>query len=47
MQSQMLAMLTIAQGTSVVVENVFENRFQIVDELKRMGAKIKVEDIRL
>ncbi len=43
MQSQMLAMLTIAQGTSVVVENVFENRFQIVDELKRMGAKIKVE----
>ncbi len=43
MQSQMLAILTIAEGTSVVVENVFENRFQIVDELKRMGANIKVE----
>jgi len=43
MQSQMLALLSIAEGTSVVVENVFENRFQIVDEFKRMGAKIKVE----
>ncbi len=43
MQSQMMALLTIARGSSVVVENVFENRFQIVDELKRMGAKIKVE----
>jgi len=43
MQSQMLAILTIAQGTSVIVENVFENRFQMVDELKRMGAKVKVE----
>ncbi len=43
MQSQMLALLSIADGTSVVVENVFENRFQIVDEFKRMGAKIKVE----
>ncbi|MEA1961521.1 MAG: UDP-N-acetylglucosamine 1-carboxyvinyltransferase [Bacillota bacterium] len=43
MQSQMLALLSTAEGTSVVVENVFENRFQIVDEFKRMGAKIKVE----
>lgn len=43
MQSQMMALLAIADGTSVVVENVFENRFQIVDELKRMGARIKVE----
>lgn len=43
MQSQMLAILTIAEGTSVIVENVFDNRFQVVDELKRMGAKIKVE----
>lgn len=43
MQSQMLALLSIAEGTSVVVENVFENRFQIVDEFKRMGARIKVE----
>lgn len=43
MQSQMLSVLTIAEGTSVIVENVFDNRFQMVDELKRMGAKIKVE----
>ncbi len=43
MQSQMMALLCISQGSSIIVENVFENRFQIVDELKRMGAKIKVE----
>ena len=43
MQSQMMALLTRAEGTSVIVENVFENRFQIVDELKRMGARIKLE----
>lgn len=43
MQSQMMSMLTLAGGHSVIVENVFENRFQIVDELIRMGAHIKVE----
>ncbi len=43
MQSQMMSLLCLADGASVIVENVFENRFQIVDELKRMGAKIKVE----
>lgn len=43
MQSQMMSLLSIAEGTSVIVENVFENRFQIVDELKRMGARIKLE----
>lgn len=43
MQSQMMALLTLADGHSVIVENVFENRYQIVDELKRMGARIKVE----
>ncbi len=43
MQSQMMALLCRSQGSSVIVENVFENRFQIVDELKRMGANIKVE----
>jgi UDP-N-acetylglucosamine 1-carboxyvinyltransferase len=43
MQSQMMALLCHAQGSSIIVENVFENRFQIVDELKRMGARIKVE----
>ncbi len=43
MQSPMLALLSIADGTSVIVENVFENRFQIVEELNRMGAKIRLE----
>ncbi len=38
-----LAMLSLAFGTSVFVENIFENRFKYVDELKRMGAKINVE----
>lgn len=43
MQSQMMALLSLGRGSSMIVENVFENRFQIVDELKRMGANIKVE----
>jgi UDP-N-acetylglucosamine 1-carboxyvinyltransferase len=43
MQSQFMSLLSLAEGTSVIVENVFENRFQVVDELKRMGARIKVE----
>lgn len=43
MQSQMMSLLCLAKGSSIIVENVFENRFQIVDELKRMGAKVKVE----
>ncbi len=38
-----LAMLSKAEGTSVIVENIFENRFRYVDELKRLGAKIKIE----
>ncbi len=36
-------MLTIAKGTSVVTENIFENRFKFVQELKRMGAKVNQE----
>lgn len=43
MQSQMMAMLSTVPGTSLITENIFENRYQVVDELKRMGAKIKVE----
>ncbi len=43
LQSQVMAMLVTVNGTSVITENIFENRFQLVDELKRMGAKIKVE----
>ncbi|MPN30373.1 UDP-N-acetylglucosamine 1-carboxyvinyltransferase [bioreactor metagenome] len=43
MQAQFMAMMTIAHGTSIVSETVFENRFMHVDELKRMGAEIKIE----
>lgn len=38
-----LAMLSLAKGTSIIVENIFENRFRYVDELKRLGANIRVE----
>lgn len=38
-----ISMLTLAGGTSVFVENIFESRFRYVDELRRMGAKIKTE----
>ena len=43
LQAPMLSLLTIAKGTSIVTETIFENRFKHVDELFRMGAKIKVE----
>ena len=42
MQVQMLALATMAQGTSVVVENVFENRFTHAGDLNRMGASVMV-----
>ncbi len=38
-----ISMLTVADGTSVFVENIFENRYRYVDELVRLGAKIKTE----
>ena len=43
MQAQFMALMTVAQGTSIITETVFENRFMHVDELKRMGANIKIE----
>ena len=43
MQPQMTAVLALAQGTSIVAESIFENRFKYIDELVRMGASIKVE----
>ena len=43
MQSVFGAMLTVAKGTSVIVENIFENRFKYINELKKMGAKASVE----
>lgn len=42
-QSPIMAMATRAEGTTVFVENIFENRFRHVGELARMGADIKVE----
>lgn len=43
MQAQFMAMMTVANGTSVIKETVFENRFMHVAELKRMGADISIE----
>lgn len=43
MQPQMSVTLALADGTSVVTESIFENRFKYVDELARMGSNIKVE----
>lgn len=43
MQSQFMALMSIAEGTSVMIETVFENRYMHVDELKRMGADIKID----
>ncbi|CUS38482.1 UDP-N-acetylglucosamine 1-carboxyvinyltransferase [Candidatus Nitrospira nitrificans] len=47
MQAQMVALLSLAEGTSVVTETVFESRFMHVEELRRMGADIRVEGNRL
>lgn len=43
MQPQIVSLLSIAKGTSIVVETVFENRYRHVEELLRMGANIKLE----
>lgn len=43
MQSQVMAVLSIAKGSSLLIENIFENRFQIVSELEKMGANIAIE----
>ena len=43
MQAQFMALMTVADGTSVVTETVFENRFMHADELRRMGANIKTD----
>ncbi len=40
LQAQTMVLLSLAQGTSIVTENVFENRFVVVDELNRLGAGI-------
>ncbi|MCJ0929562.1 UDP-N-acetylglucosamine 1-carboxyvinyltransferase [Virgibacillus halodenitrificans] len=43
MQSQMMALMLCAEGTSVITETVFENRFMHVEEFRRMNAKMKIE----
>jgi UDP-N-acetylglucosamine 1-carboxyvinyltransferase len=43
MQAQFLAMNTVAEGTALVTETIFENRFMHVQELRRLGAKIDIE----
>lgn len=43
MQPQIMALLSVADGTSTVTENVFENRFKHVPELGRLGADIRIE----
>jgi len=43
MQAQMMALASVAQGTTVVTETIFENRMMHVQELKRLGADIEVE----
>lgn len=42
MQSQFAAILAIGDGTSIITEGVFDNRFRYIDELKRMGANVQV-----
>ena len=43
LQAQFMALLAIAQGNSIITENVFENRFMFAAELVRMGADIRIE----
>ena len=43
MQPQITTLLTLAEGTSIVTESIFDNRFKYVDELRRMGADISVD----
>ena len=44
LQAQLMVLMTQANGLSKIEENIFENRFMHVPELKRMGAKIKIKN---
>ena len=46
MQAQYMALATQAEGTSIITENIFENRFMHAQEMLRMGANIKIEGRR-
>jgi UDP-N-acetylglucosamine 1-carboxyvinyltransferase len=43
MQAQFMALMALADGSSIITENVFENRFMFADELMRMGADVRIE----
>lgn len=43
MQPQISTLLCLAEGTSIVTEDIFDNRFRYVEELRRMGANISVD----
>lgn len=43
LQAQWMALMSIAEGNSIVTENVFENRFMFADEIARMGADVRIE----
>jgi UDP-N-acetylglucosamine 1-carboxyvinyltransferase len=43
MQAQFMALMAVAEGSSIITENVFENRFMFADEIGRMGADIRIE----
>ncbi len=43
MQAQMMALLTLCKGTSIVIETIFESRYKHVDELLKMGANIRID----
>jgi UDP-N-acetylglucosamine 1-carboxyvinyltransferase len=46
MQAQMMALLGLAEGSSVITETIFENRLQHAAELRRLGAAIEIEGSR-
>lgn len=43
MQAQMMALLTLCKGTSIIIETIFESRYKHVDELLKMGANIRID----
>lgn len=43
MQAQMMALLTLSKGTSIIIETIFESRYKHVDELLKMGANIRID----
>ncbi len=44
MQSQLMSILCLADGNSIIVENIFESRFQNIDELAKMGAQVQIDE---